>query len=66
METLRPLEVLNRVMRRVEWDKYLVASTIQIEVQPGSIVILRGSVSSPVHKQRAAELVLIRLASPGS
>jgi hyperosmotically inducible periplasmic protein len=50
-------EVLNRVMRRVEWDKYLVASMIQIEVQPGRIVILRGSVSSPVHKQRAAELV---------
>jgi osmotically-inducible protein OsmY len=50
-------EVLNRVMRRVEWDKHLVGSTIQIEVQPGRIIILRGSVPSPVHKQRAAELV---------
>ena len=59
-------EVLNRVMRRVEWDKYLVAATIQIEIQPGRIVILRGSVPSPVHKQRAAEWYRVRLASPGS
>jgi hyperosmotically inducible protein len=50
-------EVLNRVMRRVEWDKYLVGATIQIEVQPGRAVLLRGSVPSPVHKKRAAELV---------
>ena len=50
-------EVLNRVMRRVEWDKHLVGSTIQFEVQPGRTIILRGSVPSPVHKQRAAELV---------
>jgi len=41
-------EVLNRVMRRVEWDKHLVGSTIQFEVQPGRTVILRGSVPSPV------------------
>jgi hyperosmotically inducible periplasmic protein len=50
-------EVLNRVMRRVEWDKHLAGSTIQFEVQPGRTVILRGSVASPVHKRRAAELV---------
>jgi hyperosmotically inducible protein len=50
-------EVLNRVMRRVEWDKHLVGSTIRIEVQPGRTVVLRGSVASPVHKKRAAELV---------
>ena len=50
-------EVLNRVMRRVEWDKHLVGSTIQIEVQPGRTVVLRGSVASAIHKKRAAELV---------
>ena len=50
-------EVLTRVMRRVEWDKHLVGSTIQFEVQPGRTVVLRGSVPSPVHKKRAAELV---------
>jgi hyperosmotically inducible periplasmic protein len=50
-------EVLTRVMRRVEWDKHLVGSTIQFEVQPGRAVVLRGSVPSPVHKQRAVELV---------
>jgi hypothetical protein len=49
--------VLNRVMRRVEWDKHLVGSTIQIEVRPGRTVVLRGSVASPIHKKRAAELV---------
>jgi hyperosmotically inducible periplasmic protein len=50
-------EVLGRVMRRVEWDKPLVGSTISFEVQPGRVVILRGSVPSTVHKQRAAALV---------
>jgi hyperosmotically inducible periplasmic protein len=50
-------EVLNRVSRRLEWDKHLSASSIMITVQPGRKVTLRGSVASPVHKQRAADLV---------
>ena len=50
-------EVLNRVIRRLEWDKPMAGSTIQIQVQPGGIVYLRGSVRSPGHKQRAAALV---------
>ncbi len=50
-------DVLNRVMRRVEWDKYLVGSTIQFEVRPGRTVVLRGSVTSPTHKQRVVSLV---------
>jgi hypothetical protein len=50
-------EVLNRVTRRLEWDKHLFGSPILITVQPGRIVTLRGSVASPVHKQRAADLV---------
>ena len=36
-------EVLNRVVRRVEWDKQLVGSTIQYVVQPEGTVVLRGS-----------------------
>jgi hyperosmotically inducible periplasmic protein len=50
-------EVLARVMRRVEWDKHLVGSMIQIEVQPRGKVLVRGSLASPIHKKRAAELV---------
>jgi hypothetical protein len=50
-------EVLSRVMRRVEWDKHLFTATITFEVKPGRTVILRGSVPTAVHKQRAAELV---------
>jgi hyperosmotically inducible periplasmic protein len=50
-------DVLNRVVRRVEWDKHLVGSTIQFEVRPGRTIVLRGSVPTAVHKQRAAELV---------
>jgi hyperosmotically inducible periplasmic protein len=50
-------DVLNRVTRRLEWDKHLIGSPILISVQPGRIVTLRGSVASLVHKQRAADLV---------
>jgi hyperosmotically inducible protein len=51
-------EVLTRVMRRVEWDKQLVGSTIQIVVQRDRAVVLRGSVLSPALKLRAVDLVL--------
>jgi hyperosmotically inducible periplasmic protein len=50
-------EVLVRVMRRVEWDKQLVGSTIQFVVQPDRAVVLRGSVLSPALKLRAVDLV---------
>ena len=50
-------EVLNRVTRRLEWDKPMVGSTIQVQVQPGGVVYLRGSVRSQGLKQRAAALV---------
>jgi hyperosmotically inducible periplasmic protein len=50
-------EVLARVMRRIEWDKQLVGSTIQFEVQAGRAVVLRGSVLSPAVKLRAVDLV---------
>jgi hyperosmotically inducible periplasmic protein len=50
-------EVLTRVMRRIEWDKQLVGSTLQFEVQPGRAVIVRGSVLNDTLKRRAVDLV---------
>lgn len=50
-------EVLGHVSRRIEWDKQFVGSTIQLEVQPGGAVILRGSVRSDAVKRRAVDLV---------
>ena len=50
-------EVLDRVMRRVEWDKQLVGSTITFVVQPDRAVVLRGSVLSSALKSRAVDLV---------
>jgi hyperosmotically inducible periplasmic protein len=50
-------EVLNRVARRIEWDKRFVGSTLRIEVQAGGTVILRGSVINEAVKVRAVDLV---------
>ena len=50
-------EVLNRVTQRVEWDKQLTGSTLQVEVQPGGTVVLKGSVMSEAAKVRAVDLV---------
>jgi hyperosmotically inducible protein len=50
-------EVLNRVTRRIEWDKQLIGSTIRFEVQADRTVVLRGSVLSPAIKLRAVDLV---------
>lgn len=50
-------EVLNRVSRRIEWDKQLSGSTIQFEVQPAGAVVLRGSVISDAARRRAVDLV---------
>jgi len=51
-------EVLNRVMRRIEWDKHLAGSPIQFEVRPDRTIVLRGAVPSQVHKRRAADLAV--------
>jgi hyperosmotically inducible protein len=50
-------DLLNRVARRVEWDKRLVGSTLRIQVQPDGAVILRGSVLNDAVKLRAVDLV---------
>jgi hyperosmotically inducible protein len=50
-------EVLHRVSRRIEWDKPLVSSTIQLEAQPGGLIVVRGSVLDLNAKRRAIDLV---------
>ncbi len=50
-------EILDRVTQRVEWDKQLTGSTLQVEVQPGGMVLLKGSVMSATAKARAVDLV---------
>jgi hypothetical protein len=50
-------DVLNRVVRRIEWDKRFVGSTLQLESRAGGTVVLRGSVLNPQVKLRAVEIV---------
>ena len=39
-------DVLNRVGKRIDWDKQLAGSTLRLEAQPGGVVVLQGSVLS--------------------
>ena len=50
-------ELLDRITQRVEWDKRLTGSTIEIDVQPGGAVFLKGSVPSETAKTDAVILV---------
>jgi hypothetical protein len=50
-------DLLGRVSRRIEWDKQLVGTTLQMEVRPDGTLILRGSVISDAAKLRAVDLV---------
>jgi hypothetical protein len=50
-------EVLNRVARRIEWDKQFLGSTMRIEVRPGGTVVLQGSVLNDAVKRRAVDMV---------
>ena len=49
-------DVLNRVGKRIDWDKQLARSTLRLEVQAGGVVILQGSVLSPAAKLRVVDL----------
>jgi hypothetical protein len=49
-------DVLNRVGKRIEWDKQLGGSTLRLEVQPGGVVILQGSVLTPEARLRVVDL----------
>ena len=50
-------ELLDRITQRVEWDKRLTGSTIEIDVQPGGAVFLKGSVPTDEAKTDAVILV---------
>ncbi len=50
-------DVLRRVIKRIEWDKPLVGSVMQIEARPGGAIILRGSVVNEQIKRHAVVLV---------
>ena len=51
-------DVLNRVVRQIEWDKRLVNSALRVEVRPGGAVVLRGSVINDAAKKQAVDLVV--------
>ena len=55
--TAQERDVLNRVGKRIDWDKKMAGSTFTLEVQPGGVVILRGSVLSEATRLRAVDLV---------
>jgi hyperosmotically inducible periplasmic protein len=55
--TAQERDVLNRVGKRIDWDKKMAGSTLRIEVQPGGVVVLQGSVPSEAAKLRAVDLV---------
>ena len=55
--TAQERDVLTRVGKRIDWDKKMAGSTLRLEVQPGGVVILQGSVLSEAAKLRAVDLV---------
>ena len=50
------MEVLDRVTSRLHWEKKLMNSVIEVEVQPGGITVLRGTVTDLKAKAKAIEL----------
>jgi hyperosmotically inducible periplasmic protein len=55
--TAQERDVLARVGKRIDWDKKMAGSTLRLEVQPGGVVILQGSVLNEAAKLRAVDLV---------
>jgi hypothetical protein len=55
--TAQERDVLSRVGKRIDWDKQMAGSTLRLEVQPGGVVILQGSVPSDAARLRAVDLV---------
>jgi hypothetical protein len=49
-------QLLARVFGRIQWDKTLTGSTLDLEVRDEGIVILRGAVATPEAKDRAVLL----------
>ena len=55
--TAQEREVLHRVARRIEWDKKLAGSALQLEARPGGVMVVRGSVADEAAKARAIDMV---------
>lgn len=55
--TAQERDLLGRVTRRIEWDKPLIGSALQVEVRPDNAVVLRGSVSSEAARRRTLDIV---------
>jgi hyperosmotically inducible periplasmic protein len=51
-------DLLSRVYGRIHWDKYLAASTLEIQTQADGTVVLRGATTDKVRKERAVALAL--------
>ncbi len=49
-------ELLNRISQRINWDKQVVNSTIQLVVAADGTIYLRGSVRSDAAKARVVDL----------
>lgn len=50
------MEVLDRVYSRLHWEKALTTSSLEVEVQPGGVVLLRGVAPDARAKAKAVEL----------
>ncbi len=50
------MEVLDRVTSRLHWEKRLATAVIDVEVQPGGITVLRGTVPDARAKLKAVDL----------
>lgn len=50
------MDVLDRVYSRLHWEKGLAASSLEVEVQPGGVVLLRGVAPDARAKTKAVEL----------
>src|SRR4051812_16000554 len=50
------MQVLDRVYSRLHWEKVLTTSTLEVEVQPGGVTVLRGLVADVRAKAKAVEL----------
>ena len=55
--TAQERDVLNKVGKRIDWDKKMAGCTLRVEVQPGGVVVLQGSVPSEAARLRAVDLV---------
>ena len=54
--TVADQDIASRVYSRIHWDKFLIGSTIELEVMDGGITHLKGAVPEAAAKKRAVVL----------